>query len=258
MITSIHTLLCSSPLRCGWCVCVHQHLQTSLSPAAASGANGLHDKNSRQGDIPHLLHNGSRLCCQHLLPGNHGGGMQRLIESLWEVYMTPLVWMNSSAALSRQPDKHKLNVSRSYCALHLTDTQIPAVHDFGLFMALIVSCSWLWVSVLMPAALYIWTQHVEPHEHAWLNWWAVISLILCEIVFLQLRSLQLSLTLNSLLSEAWSCFWACRRATVLCQMRMMMWHFCRWRWSQVRLFSPLAVDGKGMSPGFKTWLFRHH
>ncbi|XP_041856524.1 protein dispatched homolog 3 [Melanotaenia boesemani] len=50
-----------------------------------------------------------------------------------------------------------------------TFSQIPAVHDFGLFMALIVSCCWLWVSVLMPAALCIWTQHVEPHEHVWLN-----------------------------------------------------------------------------------------
>ncbi|AWP06850.1 putative patched domain-containing protein 2 [Scophthalmus maximus] len=50
-----------------------------------------------------------------------------------------------------------------------TFSQIPAVHDFGLFMALIVSCCWLWVSVLMPAALCIWTQCVEPHEHAWLN-----------------------------------------------------------------------------------------
>uniref|UniRef100_A0AAQ6A1X6 SSD domain-containing protein n=1 Tax=Amphiprion ocellaris TaxID=80972 RepID=A0AAQ6A1X6_AMPOC len=39
-----------------------------------------------------------------------------------------------------------------------TFSQIPAVHDFGLFMALIVSCCWLWVSVLMPAALCIWTQ----------------------------------------------------------------------------------------------------
>uniref|UniRef100_A0A3Q4I3T5 Dispatched RND transporter family member 3 n=1 Tax=Neolamprologus brichardi TaxID=32507 RepID=A0A3Q4I3T5_NEOBR len=44
-----------------------------------------------------------------------------------------------------------------------TFSQIPAVHDFGLFMALIVSCCWLWVSVLMPAALCIWTQFVEPH-----------------------------------------------------------------------------------------------
>ncbi|KAM6930648.1 protein dispatched homolog 3 [Xenentodon cancila] len=50
-----------------------------------------------------------------------------------------------------------------------TFSQIPAVHDFGLFMALIVSCCWLWVSVLMPAALCIWTQRVEPLEHAWLN-----------------------------------------------------------------------------------------
>uniref|UniRef100_A0A3B3WWA4 SSD domain-containing protein n=1 Tax=Poecilia mexicana TaxID=48701 RepID=A0A3B3WWA4_9TELE len=40
-----------------------------------------------------------------------------------------------------------------------TFSQIPAVHDFGLFMALIVSCAWLWVSVLMPAALCIWTRH---------------------------------------------------------------------------------------------------
>ncbi|XP_029959796.1 protein dispatched homolog 3 [Salarias fasciatus] len=52
-----------------------------------------------------------------------------------------------------------------------TFSQIPAVHDFGLFMALIVSCCWFSVSALMPAALCIWTQFVEPHEHAWLNCW---------------------------------------------------------------------------------------
>ncbi|XP_023273913.1 protein dispatched homolog 3 isoform X1 [Seriola lalandi dorsalis] len=56
-----------------------------------------------------------------------------------------------------------------------TFSQIPAVHDFGLFMALIVSCCWLWVSVLMPAALCIWTQWVEPHEHAWMNCWKLFS-----------------------------------------------------------------------------------
>uniref|UniRef100_A0A665W719 Dispatched RND transporter family member 3 n=1 Tax=Echeneis naucrates TaxID=173247 RepID=A0A665W719_ECHNA len=50
-----------------------------------------------------------------------------------------------------------------------TFSQIPAVHDFGLFMALIVSCCWLWVSILMPAALCIWTQWVEAHEHSWMN-----------------------------------------------------------------------------------------
>ncbi|XP_074525615.1 protein dispatched homolog 3 [Halichoeres trimaculatus] len=52
-----------------------------------------------------------------------------------------------------------------------TFSQIPAVHDFGLFMALIVSCCWLWVSVLMPATLCIWTVCVEPQEQAWLNCW---------------------------------------------------------------------------------------
>ncbi|XP_037114469.1 LOW QUALITY PROTEIN: protein dispatched homolog 3 [Syngnathus acus] len=44
-------------------------------------------------------------------------------------------------------------------------SKIPAVHDFGLFMALIVSCCWLWVCVLMPAALCIWSRRVEAHEH---------------------------------------------------------------------------------------------
>uniref|UniRef100_A0A671VCM8 Dispatched RND transporter family member 3 n=1 Tax=Sparus aurata TaxID=8175 RepID=A0A671VCM8_SPAAU len=50
-----------------------------------------------------------------------------------------------------------------------TFSQIPAVHDFGLFMALIVSCCWLCVSVLMPAALCVWTECVEPQEHARCN-----------------------------------------------------------------------------------------
>ncbi|KAI3372432.1 hypothetical protein L3Q82_022919 [Scortum barcoo] len=62
-----------------------------------------------------------------------------------------------------------------YIVPHLTDTQIPAVHDFGLFMALIVSCCWLWVSVLMPAVLCIWSECVEPYEHAWLNCWKLFS-----------------------------------------------------------------------------------
>ncbi|KAJ8400930.1 hypothetical protein AAFF_G00388870 [Aldrovandia affinis] len=39
-----------------------------------------------------------------------------------------------------------------------TFSQIPAVHDFGLFMALIVSCCWLWVCLLMPAALCVWSR----------------------------------------------------------------------------------------------------
>ncbi|XP_042344435.1 protein dispatched homolog 3 isoform X2 [Plectropomus leopardus] len=56
-----------------------------------------------------------------------------------------------------------------------TFSQIPAVHDFGLFMALIVSCCWLWVSALMPAALCIWTECVEHQEHAWLNCWKLFS-----------------------------------------------------------------------------------
>ncbi|KAM7416565.1 hypothetical protein PAMA_018565 [Pampus argenteus] len=56
-----------------------------------------------------------------------------------------------------------------------TFSQIPAVHDFGLFMALIVSCCWLCVSTLMPAALCIWTRCVEPREYAWLSCWKLFS-----------------------------------------------------------------------------------
>ncbi|XP_030636081.1 protein dispatched homolog 3 [Chanos chanos] len=56
-----------------------------------------------------------------------------------------------------------------------TYSQIPAVHDFGLFMALIVSCCWLWVSVLMPAALCIWSQCVASKENTCPKWWEVLT-----------------------------------------------------------------------------------
>ncbi|XP_072607306.1 protein dispatched homolog 3 isoform X4 [Vulpes vulpes] len=45
-------------------------------------------------------------------------------------------------------------------------SQIPAVHDFGLFMSLIVSCCWLAVLFTMPAALGIWSLYVAPLETA--------------------------------------------------------------------------------------------
>ncbi|KAK4809920.1 hypothetical protein QYF61_023407 [Mycteria americana] len=43
-------------------------------------------------------------------------------------------------------------------------SQIPAVHDFGLFMSLIVSCCWVAVLFTMPAALGIWTLYMSPLE----------------------------------------------------------------------------------------------
>ncbi|XP_062399828.1 protein dispatched homolog 3 [Sardina pilchardus] len=56
-----------------------------------------------------------------------------------------------------------------------TFSQIPAVHDFGLFMALIVSCCWVWVSLMMPAALCIWSQCWAAQGNACLKWWNVIA-----------------------------------------------------------------------------------
>nr|XP_020637822.1 protein dispatched homolog 3 isoform X2 [Pogona vitticeps] len=45
-------------------------------------------------------------------------------------------------------------------------SQIPAVHDFGLFMSLIVSCCWVAVLFTMPAALGIWSLYLSPLEDA--------------------------------------------------------------------------------------------
>ncbi|XP_062855404.1 protein dispatched homolog 3 [Trichomycterus rosablanca] len=54
-------------------------------------------------------------------------------------------------------------------------SQIPAVHDFSLFMSLIVSCCWLWVSILMPAALCIWNQCAAAHTNTCTKWWNNLS-----------------------------------------------------------------------------------
>ncbi|GAB1289239.1 Protein dispatched homolog 3 [Apodemus speciosus] len=43
-------------------------------------------------------------------------------------------------------------------------SQIPAVHDFGLFMSLIVTCCWLAVLFTMPAALGLWNLYMAPLE----------------------------------------------------------------------------------------------
>uniref|UniRef100_H3AV32 Dispatched RND transporter family member 3 n=2 Tax=Latimeria chalumnae TaxID=7897 RepID=H3AV32_LATCH len=43
-------------------------------------------------------------------------------------------------------------------------SQIPAVHDFGLFMSLIVACCWVAVLFIMPAALCIWSLYISPLE----------------------------------------------------------------------------------------------
>ncbi|XP_070561577.1 protein dispatched homolog 3-like [Ptychodera flava] len=43
-------------------------------------------------------------------------------------------------------------------------SQIPAIHDFGLFMALVVSSCWVTVILIMPPALCIWHYAFEPCE----------------------------------------------------------------------------------------------
>ncbi|KAB0400129.1 hypothetical protein E2I00_010274 [Balaenoptera physalus] len=52
------------------------------------------------------------------------------------------------------------------CLVALFLYHIPAVHDFGLFMSLIVSCCWLAVLFTMPAALGIWSLYMAPLESA--------------------------------------------------------------------------------------------
>nr|AAH70441.1 Ptchd2 protein [Mus musculus] len=48
-------------------------------------------------------------------------------------------------------------------------SQIPAVHDFGLFMSLIVTCCWLAVLFTMPAALGLWSLYMAPLESSCQN-----------------------------------------------------------------------------------------
>ncbi|XP_060073732.1 protein dispatched homolog 3-like [Ylistrum balloti] len=45
-------------------------------------------------------------------------------------------------------------------------SSIPAVHQFGLFMSLIVACCWFTVMLIMPAALYIWALSIYKCEEA--------------------------------------------------------------------------------------------
>nr|XP_006814153.1 PREDICTED: patched domain-containing protein 2-like [Saccoglossus kowalevskii] len=45
-----------------------------------------------------------------------------------------------------------------------TASQIPAIHDFGLFMALVVSFCWFYVVLLMPPVLTIWHFAFEKCE----------------------------------------------------------------------------------------------
>ncbi|OWF56167.1 protein dispatched homolog 3-like [Mizuhopecten yessoensis] len=45
-------------------------------------------------------------------------------------------------------------------------SSIPAVHQFGLFMSLIVSCCWVTVMLIMPPALYIWALSIYKCEEA--------------------------------------------------------------------------------------------
>ncbi|XP_072538540.1 protein dispatched homolog 3 [Salminus brasiliensis] len=54
-------------------------------------------------------------------------------------------------------------------------SQIPAVHDFGLFMSLIVSCCWLWVSILMPAALCVWDKWSAARANGCAKWWSALT-----------------------------------------------------------------------------------
>lgn len=58
------------------------------------------------------------------------------------------------------------------CVCLCARLQIPAVQDFGLFMALIVSCCWLWVCLMMPAALGVWSRCLERREGACLRRYA--------------------------------------------------------------------------------------
>lgn len=49
--------------------------------------------------------------------------------------------------------------------------QIPAIHDFGLFMFLLVSCCWLAIVLLIPPSLYLWSISCSHCEVFTFRWW---------------------------------------------------------------------------------------
>lgn len=52
--------------------------------------------------------------------------------------------------------------------------QMPAIHDFGLFMALIVASCWLTVFCTIPPALNLWHRYIAKGEariYHLLFWW---------------------------------------------------------------------------------------
>lgn len=140
-------------------------------------------------------------------------------------------------------DKHKLNVSRSFTLrfVHLTLRSQPCMTS---------AYSWLSSSAAAGFGCLSWCLLPFVSGHSlWslvnMPGWAgklLLPYFLCVLRdthpdLIPLSCLSLSLPLNSPPREAGSCFRACRRTTALCRTRMMMWLFCQWKWSQVRLLS---------------------
>lgn len=48
--------------------------------------------------------------------------------------------------------------------------QIPAIHDFGLFMALIVSSCWVMVVIMMPPVINLWFRCFARIENFCCSW----------------------------------------------------------------------------------------
>lgn len=65
------------------------------------------------------------------------------------------------------------------------------MHDFGLFMSLIVTCCWLAVLFTMPAALGLWSLYMAPLESSCQSRWAAFTLH-----FLSSHNTQPSLSLS--------------------------------------------------------------
>ena len=165
--------------------------------------------------------------------------------------MTPLLWMNRSASLSRQPfshDKLKLNVSRSFtqCLIELALRSQPcmtSVFSWRSLWAAAGSVCRSWCQPRCASGLSVWSLRNMP---GWIGESIFFPLRLCVTLIVHaVRHCRqdvippaVSLPKLPPPSVAGSDFQACQQATALCQMRMTMWHSCQWRWSQVRLLSP--------------------
>lgn len=116
------------------------------------------------------------LICKHVFPKTIFLFLKKKV-TVNDSWVCLLSTINSCSHRDFETFFDKVNIS------YLHVFQIPAVHDFGLFMALIVANCWITVMLTMPAALYLWQLSIRRFEEK-------IFKCLWVFILVNLRSIQ--------------------------------------------------------------------